>query len=92
MPAPANLLEWQALVAFVNNRPPLFGMPGVRDPDYPCELYDNRGYDGTGDCLSDGHYQCVCCSKLSPKAPRFEEHGDEGRGDRLRLFWARPRP
>lgn len=86
------LLAWKSLVAFVNNKPTLFGMVGVRDPDYPCEEYDAKNYDGTGDCLSDGHYECVNCSKLSPKAHRFEEHGLEGRADRLRFYWARKRP
>ena len=66
------------------------GAPGVRDPDDECEIFNTRGYDGRGDCLSDGHYLCEECSHLSPDAPRF--HNDRaGRGDRLRLFWGRPR-
>lgn len=83
-----NALEhWDDLVRFVNSAPPRFGAPGVRDPEYPCELFDGKSYDGTGDCESDGHYLCQECSHLSPNAPRFEEHGAAGRGDRLRLFW-----
>jgi len=83
------LKQWEDLVRFVNSSPPRFGAPGVRDPEYPCELFDGRGYDGRGDCLSDGHYLCKECSHLSPKAPRFE--GIEGRSDRLLLFWGRKR-
>lgn len=83
------LQQWKDLVRFVNEAPPRFGMPGVRDPDYPCESFDGKNYDGTGDCKSDGHYLCKECSQLSPEAPRFVEHGHQGRGERLRLFWAR---
>lgn len=82
-------LRWEVLYRFVNGKPPLFGTEGVRDPAYQCEEFDARGYDGTGRCLSDGHYMCVECSHLSPNAPRFEEFGRAGRADRLRLFWAR---
>jgi hypothetical protein len=84
-----SLQDWENLCRFVNGAPPLFGTVGVRDPDYLCEEYDALGYDGSGKCLSDGHYECVNCSKLAPNAPRFENDG--GRGDRLRLFWLRPR-
>lgn len=83
------LRAWQELVAGVNGRT-LFGQVGVRDPDYPCEEYDGRGYDGSGQCLSDGHYECKNCSNLAPTAPRFEEYGREGRKDRLLLYWSRP--
>lgn len=85
-----SLLEWENLVRFVNGRVPAFGSPGNRDPEFPCTEFDGKGYDGYGRCLSDGHYMCVECSHLSPKAPRFEETR-EGRGDRLRLYWARRR-
>lgn len=86
------LATWEDLRRFVNGEPPLlvFGAPGVRDPDHVCEAFNGKGYDGSGSCDSDGHYLCDECSHLSPKAPRFENEG--GRGDRLRLFWARPRP
>lgn len=84
--------RWESLLRFVNSELPMFGSVGVRDPDSPCEVYDGRGYDGSGRCLSDGHYECVNCSHLAPNSPRFEEYGRDGRGDRLRLFWRRPRP
>lgn len=81
--------RWRMLEAEVNGRS-YIGMPGVRDPEYPCELFDGKGYDGRGRCHSDGHYMCTECSHLSPEAPRFEEnHGRDGRQDRLLLFWGR---
>ncbi len=83
------LVQWDNLVRFVNGRPLVPGTPGVRDPDSPCDAFDGRHYDGTGDCMSDGHYLCVECSLLSPEAPRFTEYGRDGRRDRLRLFWGR---
>lgn len=82
---------WKHLVQFVNGRTPLIGEVGVRDPENPCAEYDGCGYDGSGRCRSDGHYMCRECSHLAPNAPRFVEHGAEGRADRLRLFWSRPR-
>ena len=66
-------LAWEELRRFVNGEPGYEGTPGVRSPEYPCEWFDGRGYDGTGGCLSDGHYLCVECSELSPEAPRFTE-------------------
>lgn len=84
------LLAWDELVANVNGRTVL-EQAGVRDPENVCEDFDRRGYDGSGDCPSDGHYLCTMCSKLSPEAPRFVEHGRGGRADRLRLFWRRTR-
>lgn len=80
---------WEALYRHVNGLPAPFGTVGVRDPDFHCEFYDAQGYDGKGDCQSDGHYECKNCSHLSPRAPRFTET-DEGRGERLRLYWRRP--
>lgn len=67
--------------------PPLFGRPGFRDPNGLCEEFDGEGYNGKGDCDSDGHYLCEECSHLGPKALRFTEYGRDGRRDRLRLFW-----
>ncbi len=84
------LLAWHELTENVNGRTVL-GQVGVRDPEGPCEVFDGRGYDGTGTCRSDGHYLCVECSELAPDAPRFEEYGRAGRADRLRLYWSRPR-
>lgn len=74
----AGLLdEWNATL----------GAVGVRDPAYPCEAFDGRGYDGRGECHSDGHYLCTGCSHLSEDAPRFHQNRD-GRRDRLRLYFA----
>lgn len=84
-----SLRAWAELVANVNGRS-FLGQVGVRDPDGPCEVFDGRGYDGSGKCMSDGHWLCAECSELSPEAPRFVEYGRAGRADRLRLFWSRP--
>ena len=81
-------LAWEELARFVNGRPGYEGVPGVRSADHPCELFDGRGYDGSGDCYSDGHYLCTECSRLSPQAPRFTETRG-GRADRLLLYWRR---
>jgi hypothetical protein len=83
-------LAWEVLRRAVNGERGFIGVPGVRDPDGVCEGFDGRGYDGRGQCLSDGHYLCAECSELSPDAPRFQEYGRAGRADRLRLFWSRP--
>lgn len=83
-------ISWEVLRRFVNSEPGFVGVPGVRDPDHVCEIFDGRHYNGRGDCMSDGHYLCVECSELSPDAYRFTEYGRAGRADRLRLFWARP--
>jgi hypothetical protein len=82
-------VAWEELRRAVNAEPPFMGTPGVRDPEYVCESFDGKGYDGQGRCHSDGHYLCTECSELSPDAPRFQEPGRAGRLDRLRLFWAR---
>lgn len=81
--------RWDRLVRFVNGRPERVGEPGVRDPDYQCDGFDGLGYQGRGDCMSDGHYLCVDCSLLSPDSERFTDYGKDGRRDRLLLFWRR---
>lgn len=79
-------VRWERLVRFVNNRPEMLGETGVRDPEYRCSDFDALGYQGRGDCMSDGHYLCDDCSLLSPDADRFHQYGADGRLDRLRLF------
>lgn len=76
--------QWSELVASVNGRTTL-GQVGVRDPEHPCDVFDGRGFDGSGDCYSDGHYLCDECSQLAPDAPRFLQYGAAGRLDRIRL-------
>lgn len=83
--ASGALHRWNALVAELNGRP-LVGTPGIRDVDHPCEEYDGKGYNGRGECMSDGHYECNRCSRLSPLAYRFTEYGAAGRLDRIRLL------
>lgn len=54
-------LRWQHLVAVANGRT-LVGMDGVRDPEGPCEMFENGPlHGGTGDCETDGHYLCDEC-------------------------------
>ncbi len=50
----------------VATKTPPVGIPGMRDPDYPCAGYEPRPRSGGdwGDCLSDGHYQCNDCVHL----------------------------
>lgn len=79
-------MRWEILRCMANGLPPP-DMRGVRDFDFPCEGYAPDGYDGRGQCQSDGHYMCKECRELSPSAPRFD--GREGRRERLLLFWAR---
>jgi len=79
--------RWDRLERFVNGRPERVGEPGVRDPEYRCDGFDGLGYQGRGDCMSDGHYLCVECSEMSPDSPQFYDR--DGRRDRLLLFWRR---
>lgn len=72
-----SLQQWSLLVHEVNGRS-VVGMPGVRDPDFPCDAYrptpdaDLLGLRvtaaGDGDCASDGHYLCGGCEHLSASA------------------------
>lgn len=65
---------WLVLIEEVNGRP-AFGAPGVRDPAAPCHAFDPVAEidwlglavtaPGTGDCVSDGHYLCRGCARLS---------------------------
>lgn len=41
---------------------PVFGQPGVRDPDLPCGAFKPGA--PAGDCLGDGHYLCGECSEF----------------------------
>ena len=79
-------IAWEVLRRSVNGEHGYEGTPGVRSPEYPCELFDGRGYDGSGDCHSDGHYLCTECSQLSPDAPRFVEPYAGPSGHRRRFF------
>lgn len=79
-------LAWEELRRFVNGYPGHEGVPGVRSAEYPCEVFDGRGYDGTGDCMSDGHYLCTECSQLSSEAPRFAEPYAGPGGHRRRFY------
>jgi hypothetical protein len=41
------------------------GLPGHRDPDARCDMYDPRADLQPGDCASDGHYLCQGCSHFN---------------------------
>lgn len=58
------LARWGVLVAYVNDRP-IMGMPGVRDPEYPCEGFSPGEPErhGWGACETDGHYMCDECTE-----------------------------
>ncbi len=62
---------WAILEAEVNGQC-IVGMPGVRDPEHPCDVFDplpeGEHPDGRGDCLSDGHYMCRECRRLSARS------------------------
>jgi hypothetical protein len=55
---PLTRFSW--LVHEVNGRQTM-GMPGVRDPENPCEAFRTGRPDG--DCGTDGHYLCDECSE-----------------------------
>lgn len=65
---------WRELTARVNGET-LFGVAGVRDPDYPCDAFDPVAdidwlgvritAPGNGQCDADGHYLCRGCRELS---------------------------
>ena len=40
------------------------GVPGNRDPDYPCQAYNPRSpkWNDWGKCEGDGHYLCHKCA------------------------------
>lgn len=57
------LERWAWLTAEVNGRTAI-GMPGVRDPESPCELFTPGEPSSTSGCDSDGHYICEECLHL----------------------------
>ena len=58
------LCEWLKLVAYANNEQ-LFGSDFLRDPDYPCDLFEKGSPRLNGVCCGDGHYLCKECENLS---------------------------
>ena len=56
---------WTELLAAINGREPAALMPGVRDPNYPCEMFAPGVPSGT-DCETDGHYLCRECVHAPP--------------------------
>lgn len=46
---------------------------GVRDPDFPCDLFDPGPRKLSGDCGGDGHYLCNECSLFEPEPERDDD-------------------
>lgn len=57
------LERWSWLVAEANGRA-VVGMPGVRDPENRCDVFQPGTPGVYGDCGGDGHYVCRECSRL----------------------------
>ena len=57
-------------------KPPLLGQDGIRDPDYPCDLFlsapDDACLPPAADCMTDGHYLCRVCCRRTPVNPQSE--------------------
>lgn len=60
MSQPTALQRFSWLVHEVNGRQ-VVGMPGVRDPENPCEAFQPGKPGGT--CETDGHYICDECTE-----------------------------
>jgi hypothetical protein len=57
---------WRDLYEEINGRD-----PNTRDPGSPCEAWEQvASPDGSGDCMTDGHYMCVECKNISLVALR----------------------
>lgn len=59
-------LVWRALYEDLNGRAHKPEYPQTRDPDAPCDAWEQTDApDGSGHCLTDGHYMCVECIHIS---------------------------
>lgn len=58
-----SLDRWSWMVAELNGKI-VFGMPGVRDPDHPCEAFDPGEPSLGGGCEGDSHYMCLECKHM----------------------------
>jgi hypothetical protein len=76
IPIPTAEDFWKAILLFAYRRiakpgrkKPV-GIPGNRDPDFPCEAFEPIPRDkyAWADCETDGHYLCAeCCHKKETK-------------------------
>lgn len=67
-------LAWHTLVENMNGRS-VFGQPGVRDPEGPCDAFDpapdidwiglRTSAHAAGKCCGDGHYLCLGCREFN---------------------------
>lgn len=71
------LFAWRRWV--VGQREPT-GVPGRRDPEYPCESYEPRTRlrSDRGSCEGDGHYLCPGCCHHASRIEVEDEVGVAG--------------
>ena len=84
----AVMESWAQLEASVNGRTRA-GMPGVRDPEFPCSAYAPFGEpfqhsEGGGTCDTDGHFMCVECTQISTRELRRRNDECADCGTKLR--------
>lgn len=79
IPAP-----WRAIVAQINGltltaygRVP-DGLPGIRDVDAPCDVFEPGKPQVGGDCWTDGHYLCLECIHIDPDVYDERRRGIRG--------------
>lgn len=89
---PADLLGvppvWRALVSELCGGRVPDGLPGIRDIDAPCEVFEPVGAPherapGNGDCETDGHYICSECVHISLREARRRRDRCEDCGEPL---------
>lgn len=85
---------WRSVALFAYRRwvrpggPKPVGIPGNRDPDNPCRVFEPRPRrpGDFADCLGDGHYLCrECCHKDRDRDPE-----DAGKGEWIKLTIVEP--
>ena len=59
-----TLEQWNWMYAELNGRSAV-GQPRVRDPEYPCDVFEPGQPRPNNDCDGDGHYMCRECARLT---------------------------
>jgi DNA-directed RNA polymerase subunit RPC12/RpoP len=67
--------RWRALVSELNGGRIPDGTPGIRDVNAPCDHFEPAGEpfehaNGSGSCMTDGHYICSECVHIEIKTLR----------------------
>lgn len=72
MSEPTAMARWEYLVASLNDTvpvsmlgTPIVGIPGMRDPEFPCAAFMPGPRPESGTCDTDGHYLCLECRERS---------------------------